>query len=75
MVFGKIQGLTIDAIEWDKKSEDERQNGRNDNAVLFEQIRDLQIKSADLMEVTYFDTNKPKEDIENDVTRFNKIKN
>ena len=26
------------------------------------------------MEVTYFDTNKAKEDIENDVTRFNKIK-
>ena len=74
MVLDKIQSLTTDATEWDKRSKDERRNGRNDNAVLFEQIRDLEIKSADLMEVTYFDTNKPKESIENDVTRFNKIK-
>ena len=70
MVLDKIQSLTTDTIEWD-----ERRNGRNDNAVLFEQIRDLEIKSVDLMEATYFDTNKSKEDIENDVTRFNKIKN
>ena len=75
MVFDKIQGLTTDANEWDRRSKDERRNGRNDNAVLFEQIRDLEIKSANLRELTYFDTNKAKENIENDVTRFNKIKN
>ena len=75
MGFDKIQGLTTDVIEWDKRSKDERRNGRNDNAVLFEQIRDLEIKSANFMEVSYFDTNKPKEDIKNDVTRLNRFKN
>ena len=44
MVFDKIQGLTTHTIEWDKRSNDERRNCRNDNAVLFEQIRDLEIK-------------------------------
>ena len=71
MVSDKIQSLTTSVV---KRSKNEKRNGRNDNAVLFEQIRDHEIKSVDLMEVTYFDTNKPKEDIENDVTRFNKIK-
>ena len=56
----KIQSLTTDAIEWDKRSKNEKRNGRNDNSVLFEQIRDLEIKSANLMEITYFDTDKPR---------------
>ena len=74
MVLDKIQALTTDTIEWDKRSKDERRNGRNDNAVLFEQIRDLEIKSANLMEVSYFDTNKPNKNIENDITRYNRFK-
>ena len=44
------------------------------NAVLSEQVRDLEIKSANFMEVSYFGTNKPKEDIENDVMRLNRFK-
>ena len=75
MVSDKIQSLTSNAFEWDERSKSEKRNGRNDNAVLFERIQYLEIKSANLKEVTYFDTNKSKENIENDVTRFNKIKN
>ena len=56
MITHKMQALTADAIEWDKRSKDERRNGRNENAVLFDQIRNLEIKSADLMEVSYFNT-------------------
>ena len=51
MVADKIHALTTDAVEWDKRSKSERRNGRNDNVVLFEQVRDLEIKSADLLDL------------------------
>ena len=38
MVSDRIQSLTTDATESDKRSKDEKRNGRNDNALLFEQI-------------------------------------
>ena len=38
IVIDKIKSLTTDAIEWVNRSKDEKRNGRNDNAVLFEQI-------------------------------------
>ena len=74
MVQDKIEAFTTDAFEWDKTSKEERRNGRKDNAVLFEQIRDLENKSANLIEVSYFSTDKPKENIENDVTRYDRFK-
>ena len=69
MVLDKIEALTADALEWE-----ERRNGRNDNAVLYEQLRALESNTANFMEVSYFDTTKPKESIENDVTRYNRFK-
>ena len=74
MVADKIHALTTDAVEWDERSKSERRNGRNDNTVPFEQIRDLEIKCADLLDVEYFNTDKPKENAENDVTRYNRFK-
>ena len=74
MVEDKIQALTVDAIEWDKRSKEERQNGRNDNAKLFELIRDLEVESAHFLDVSYFNKDKPKESVDNDVTRYNRFK-
>ena len=74
MIMDKIQALTADATERDKRSKDERRNGRNDNAILFEQIRDLEIESANFLEVSYFNTDKPNENTENDITRYNRFK-
>ena len=71
MVADKIHALTTDAVEWDERSKSER---RNDNAILFEQIRDLEIKSADLLDLEYFNMDKPNENVDNDITGYNRFK-
>ena len=74
MVEDKIQALKDDANEWNRRSMEERENGRNRNAVLFERIRDLELESARFLRLSYFNTDKPDENVDNDVTRYNRFK-
>ena len=75
MVEDKINALKTDAMEWDTRSKIEKERGDERKALLYRQVRDLELESARYLGLSYFDTDKPDESIENDVTRYNRFRN
>ena len=69
-IKGKMKALKDSAEMLDNKSKDVGVT----NAELFKQFRDLNIHSAELLEKTYYNTDKPDKNTENDVTRLNGIR-
>ena len=74
MVEDKINALKTDAMEWDRRSKAENEKGDERKALLYRRIRDIELESARYIGLSYFNTDLPDKDINNDVTRYYRFK-